>query len=715
MWPWLVYTLGSLGTGVIAGAISGCGDGEDKEALRDKIFKEANESQGASRDEYGPVSLSAYIHLGGSNHLGPLSVEWPRFNALSQASAGVEWVPLDWYDRRADPFFETIHQETFPQSDELAQVRVLGGLNAFFADDIESDDPDLDPAGFAVLPWDLSEAYTYMVVGAGGDNCDLGILGHEGGHLLGLLHTFNGYEEGYDGKETDCVKEGDWICDTLPHAQDSCEDAEGNTIDYYMSYCPNKETFTPIESAVMAAMANEMLGPEFFVDPTLDYPDIFSPQDADLYTDTVDGQKVYLNGSGEIVDLNAFILDLPTGSTLHLWPGDYILDSTLYLRNISLNFVAEGEEPVVFKIQTSSYAVYAWGDTTPATSESNDYEQRLSFSGIDFVGEERGMAIWGDQVSLDVSGCSFSNLQQAIILSTSRLSLSESRFEKQMNGALNLEEVEADIAGCTFSKNTRQSQSEGGGALSIKGGSTEINHTNFDGNTAAYGAAIYALYGSWLTLSGAPASRIAIVDSAFSGNLATWNGAAIWVQGSSVPIRTIEFKSAEGGTVSYPHFELALTATVFDSNASAYGDGGAIWTDRVDAAAEDLLLSANQAYTAGGVWYALDSNLSLDLLSVTGNQAVDGAAFYTLAYLEDAKVILEASELVENIALRGAALDLHAAGSRVNTLEYRGVLWDQNALDDIALDGGAMQSGVDESAESCISSAQSCESVEGAQ
>lgn len=42
-------------------------------------------------------------------------------------------------------------------------------------------------------------------------------LSHEMGHAMGLYHTFNGNETSCSAAETDCINQGDRVCDTEPH------------------------------------------------------------------------------------------------------------------------------------------------------------------------------------------------------------------------------------------------------------------------------------------------------------------------------------------------------------------------------------------------------------------------------------------------------------------------------------------------------------------
>ena len=81
-----------------------------------------------------------------------------------------------------------------------------------------------------------------------------GTLPHEVGHGFFLYHTFNG-----DGGnvscpvDTDCLIDGDHICDTPPHKQGDCGTINPCTVSgvwdnsryNYMAYCPLVNRFTP--------------------------------------------------------------------------------------------------------------------------------------------------------------------------------------------------------------------------------------------------------------------------------------------------------------------------------------------------------------------------------------------------------------------------------------------------------------------------------------
>lgn len=72
---------------------------------------------------------------------------------------------------------------------------------------------------------------------------------HELGHGFNLYHTFNGDGGGlYCPIDTNCLTNGDQVCDTPPHKSGDCGainpcsliDPFSNSKNNYLSYCPTK-------------------------------------------------------------------------------------------------------------------------------------------------------------------------------------------------------------------------------------------------------------------------------------------------------------------------------------------------------------------------------------------------------------------------------------------------------------------------------------------
>ncbi len=110
------------------------------------------------------------------------------------------------------------------------------------------------PAAFAYYPsnYDNESDGTYIrytsFIAALGTT-----LSHEIGHAFNLPHTFSGDGGGlYCPIDTNCLLNGDFVCDTPPHKStdcgltNPCSDVEpfSNSKNNYMSYCPSKVLFT---------------------------------------------------------------------------------------------------------------------------------------------------------------------------------------------------------------------------------------------------------------------------------------------------------------------------------------------------------------------------------------------------------------------------------------------------------------------------------------
>ena len=144
-----------------------------------------------------------------------------------------------------------------------------------------------------------------------------------------------------------------------------------------------------------------------------------------------------------------------------------------------------------------------------------------------------------------------------------------------------------DLALCTFDSNDAQ---WGGGFFSI-GSAGSITDSIFAGNTADYGAGLYAGTGSTHTTSGCT----------FTANAATWEG---------------------GGSYSW---ETTLTATegcTFTSNTA--DSGGAIGSYESPGPITNCLFDGNSAAQYGGAVFSCESSPSLSNCTVTGNRAFVG-------------------------------------------------------------------------------------------
>jgi hypothetical protein len=115
-------------------------------------------------------------------------------------------------------------------------------------------------SGFASPP--SGTAYDGTVILASALNSVSTTLTHELGHGLGLWHTFEGdFGNTVCPSNTNCLTEGDLICDTPPHKQSDCGVSNpcastgvwDNSKENYMSYCGQTNRFTADQKVRMRA------------------------------------------------------------------------------------------------------------------------------------------------------------------------------------------------------------------------------------------------------------------------------------------------------------------------------------------------------------------------------------------------------------------------------------------------------------------------------
>lgn len=104
--------------------------------------------------------------------------------------------------------------------------------------------------GYAYYPWGESVDGTVIIDSE--MNAWSHVLAHELGHGFNLAHTFNGDWGGVCPADSDCLMEGDYVCDTPPHRVGDCGDSNpctpdgdwSNSRSNIMSYCWPTDRFT---------------------------------------------------------------------------------------------------------------------------------------------------------------------------------------------------------------------------------------------------------------------------------------------------------------------------------------------------------------------------------------------------------------------------------------------------------------------------------------
>ncbi|MBR2344756.1 MAG: hypothetical protein IKA71_03100, partial [Lentisphaeria bacterium] len=197
------------------------------------------------------------------------------------------------------------------------------------------------------------------------------------------------------------------------------------------------------------------------------------------------------------------------------------------------------------------------------------------------------------------------------------------------------------ISGSTFKENVVGANSTGyGGALFNAVAEAEISGSEFIGNTATNGSAIF---------NDSTGTDLSIVDSIFTKNSGA-SGSAIYNKSTGLSIDKSEFtgNTANGnGTIYNTGAGLNITGSEFTGNVVSY-NGGAIYNIGANLYVSETAFSGNTSIGTGGAIYNYTggTNLQVDKSKFTGNFAASGAAIYNTT----AKLVISGSTFSKNTA-----------------------------------------------------------------
>ena len=107
--------------------------------------------------------------------------------------------------------------------------------------------------GFAEMPSGALQYTDGAYITTSMFTCPQTLATHEFGHSMGLYHTFNGENGVACPTNTDCLNQGDIVCDTPPHRSSDCGNMNPcqtdqsdwpNSLHNYMSYCFGLDRFS---------------------------------------------------------------------------------------------------------------------------------------------------------------------------------------------------------------------------------------------------------------------------------------------------------------------------------------------------------------------------------------------------------------------------------------------------------------------------------------
>ena len=197
--------------------------------------------------------------------------------------------------------------------------------------------------------------------------------------------------------------------------------------------------------------------------------------------------------------------------------------------------------------------------------------------------------------------------------------------------ALYMRKGSPTIRDCTFRRNRGRS----GGALGCLGGHPVVSACTFEQNASwGYGAAIHASHYAGV-------GALNLTDCRFVDNVAMDGGGAIYVRQSHLAATNCVFErnaATFGGGIAQDWGSLDLVGCRFEGNLAA--EGGAFWVvDSHSVAVTDCEFVTNRAVDRGGAIYkvtghtVLDSSVTFDGCTFTGNAATHGGALYATAHL----------------------------------------------------------------------------------
>ena len=264
----------------------------------------------------------------------------------------------------------------------------------------------------------------------------------------------------------------------------------------------------------------------------------------------------------------------------------------------------------------------------------------------------------------------------AIHLETSTLNLSHSFFynnKAKKKGISFLNHSRAALNNCTFSNNSESavalffnttvsivnctyennSSPDLGGALCIKNVvDVIVSHTTFQGNSAGFGGAVFAISPSSLVIWNCSFSANVAIDSKkYIVKKAIGGGGAIFIMDSVLKIFQSQFKSnfaIEGGSLISANSSLLIRNSVFENNRATLYGGAMALTNYSSLIIEDSSLINNSILDrgiGGCLFVTLNSTAKISSVLMSENKGQTGAALSSVA---DSQVTLFDCSIVRN-------------------------------------------------------------------
>jgi predicted outer membrane repeat protein len=160
------------------------------------------------------------------------------------------------------------------------------------------------------------------------------------------------------------------------------------------------------------------------------------------------------------------------------------------------------------------------------------------------------------------------------------------------------------------------SGSGGGGGLFTEGGTVNVNHSTFSGNSAACGPNCGSAGGAIANLEGV----VNVSNSTFSGN-STHTGGGIYMRDGSLTVSNSTFSGNNavlGGGINMDHGSLTVSNSTFSGNSASVGGGIEIRDDSVTV--NNSTFSGNSADLGGGI-HMDDGSLTVSNSTFSDNSA----------------------------------------------------------------------------------------------
>ena len=253
-----------------------------------------------------------------------------------------------------------------------------------------------------------------------------------------------------------------------------------------------------------------------------------------------------------------------------------------------------------------------------------------------------------------------------------------------INKSIRLNKVKITASMSTFVNNTALRD---GGVFRLKGGDTEVIHSQFSGNTAGHsGAVVYSIDGI-----------LNINNSHFQLNKANATGGVIYTSGGNVTASFTVFTNNTANLGGVVHTECSDPGSIiFDNvlieNNLAENDGGVINSYECFAAISDSTIRNNHANNNGGTMLFHGGKTLIKNSTLSHNRAGNdgGVVMSSYTYLNEFQILIEESTFTDNEAVNEGGVmwndlgdaTIHQTLFESNTADAGGAIYtDQGQLE----------------------------------